>query len=170
MKVQGFSWAGAPTAELQATARFFHEVLALPSPEVYIENGIVLFNFPNGQLFELFGPGSSGKELMSTPGIAFDVDEIAQARADLQAKAVRFLTDIETASGDDAWCYFEGPDGFLYQICKRALPAETNASAEPLAGAVQPKPDRDVGAILVLGLLGDMRQTLLRQPLVEVIP
>ncbi len=120
MNIQSFSWAGTPTANLQTTSRFFHEVLGLPLPDVDTENNIAIFHFPNGQLFEVFGPGSSGKELMNTPAISFDVDDIVRARVELEADGIKFVTDIERASDGDAWCYFEGPDGFLYAICKRA--------------------------------------------------
>ena len=81
------------------------------------------FRLPSGQLFEVFGPGNPDHELMTAPAIAFDVEDVEQARAELEAKGVRFVTEI-VRGGGNAWCYFEGPDKFLYEVWQRGSESE----------------------------------------------
>jgi glyoxylase I family protein len=116
MKIHGYSWAGAPTTDLDRTIRFFREVLELEMLLRDDEGMIGIFKLPNGQLFEIFGPGNRYQKLMKSPAIAFDVDDIDRARAELEAKGVKFVSAIERGSHGDAWTFFEGPDGYLYQL------------------------------------------------------
>ena len=114
MEIRGYSWAGAPTSDFDRTNRFFREVLGL---HMLSDQGMVgVFELPSGQLFEVFGPGNRYQELMNSPAIAFDVDDIYGARAELEAKGVKFVSEIEQASHGEAWTYFEGPDGYLYEL------------------------------------------------------
>ena len=124
MNIRGYSWAGAPTSDFTETTSFFEEVLGLPVLRYDHERKIAVYRLPNSQIFEVFGPGSGYQELMTTPTIAFDVADIGQARAELEAKGVKFVTEIEHASNGDAYTYFEGPDGFLYEIWQPAGGAE----------------------------------------------
>ena len=39
----------------------------------------------------------------------------------MERKGVEFVTDIDTWE-DEAWCYFRGPDGYLYEILQKGLP------------------------------------------------
>ncbi len=116
MMIRGYSWAGTPTDDFVAATRFFSEVLGLPVLQHDERKNISVFELPSGQLFEVFGPGSDYHELMKTPTIAFDVEDVAQARVELEAKGVEFVTEIEGTAEGDAWCYFRGPNGFLYEI------------------------------------------------------
>ena len=116
MKIHGYSWAGAPTTDFDRTNRFFREVLELEMLLRDDEGMIGIFKLPNGQLFEIFGPGNRYQKLMKSPAIAFDVDDIDRARAELEAKGVKFVSAIERGSHGDAWTFFEGPDGYLYQL------------------------------------------------------
>lgn len=120
MKIRGFSWAGAPAADFDRANRFFREVLGLEMLLRNDERMIGIFKLPSGQLFEVFGPGNRYQELMDSPTIAFDVDDIDGARAELEAQGVRFVSEIERGSHGDAWTFFEGPDGYLYQLFQPA--------------------------------------------------
>jgi hypothetical protein len=83
------------------------------------ERMIGIFKLPTGQLFESFGPGNRYQQLMNGPGIAFDVDAIDTARAELERKGVKFVSEIERGSHGAAWTLFEGPDGYVYQLFQR---------------------------------------------------
>jgi hypothetical protein len=72
------------------------------------ERMIGIFKLPTGQLFEVFGPGNRYQKLMNGPAIAFDVDDIDRAHAELEAKGVKFVSEIER------------PDGYLYQLVQRS--------------------------------------------------
>ena len=124
MMIRGYSWAGTPTDDFVAATRFFSEVLGLPVLQHDERKNISVFELPSGQLFEVFGPGNDYHELMKTPTIAFDVENVAQARAELEAKGVEFVTEIESTSEGHAWCYFRGPNGFLYEIWQQGNKTE----------------------------------------------
>jgi len=125
MKIRGYSWAGAPTSHFDRTIRFFREVLGLEMLMRSDERMIGIFKLPSGQLFEVFGPGNRYQKLMNSPTIAFDVDDIVEARAELEARGVRFVPEIERGSHGDAWTFFEGPDGYLYQLFQPAIEPES---------------------------------------------
>lgn len=117
MKVQGYSWAGAPTADFDATLKFFENVLGLQLARRMDEVDFAMFRLPSGQVFEVFGPKSDEQGFMTSPAIAFDVKDIYTARAELEEQGIEFVTEIETSpSGKSAWTYFVGPDGFLYEL------------------------------------------------------
>jgi catechol 2,3-dioxygenase-like lactoylglutathione lyase family enzyme len=116
MKLRGYSWAGVPTTDFDRTSRFFKEDLGLEALLIDHERMIGVFKLPNGQLFEIFGPGNRYQKLMNGPAIAFDVEVIDNARAELEDKGIRFVSEIEQGSHGDAWTFFEGPDGYLYQL------------------------------------------------------
>ncbi len=119
MEIRGYSWAGTSTKDFGGATRFFGEVLGLPTLMADEARQIAIFELPSGQLFEVFGPGSDYYKLMKTPTIAFDVEDVEQARAELEEKGVEFVTEIERGLENVAWCYFSGPDGFLYEIWQR---------------------------------------------------
>lgn len=119
MNIRGYSWAGAPTSDFDETNRFFREDLGLELIARDEERMIGVFKLPTGQLFEVFGPGNRYQKLMNSPTIAFDVDDIDKARTDLETRGVKFVSEIERGSHGDAWTFFEGPDGYLYQLFQR---------------------------------------------------
>jgi len=61
------------TADLKSTAHFFADVLGL-SP-IHEDRGMVQFDLPSGQLFEVFGSESRYHQLHACPVLAFQVDE-----------------------------------------------------------------------------------------------
>ena len=122
MKILGYSWAGVPTQDFGKTMKFFEEVLGLPVEKRQDENDFGMFRLPSDQIFEVFGPKSTEHKFMTMPAIAFDVEDIYEARAELESKGFQFITEIELApSGETTWTYFVGPDGFLYEIWQRGM-------------------------------------------------
>ncbi len=116
MNIRGYSWAGAPTYDFDETNRFFREDLGLEMLMRDDKRMIGIFRLPTGQLFEVFGPGNRYQKLMNSPTIAFDVDDIDKACAELETRGIKFVSEIERGSHGDAWTFFEGPDGYLYQL------------------------------------------------------
>ena len=122
MRVLGYTWAGVRTADLEATIGFFSQVLGLSL--TYTETGIAQFELPTGQLFEVIGPESRWYDFHACPVLAFQVEDVREAREELKGQGVEFVTGV---NGDEseAWTYFRGPDGYLYELwqTKRALRA-----------------------------------------------
>jgi catechol 2,3-dioxygenase-like lactoylglutathione lyase family enzyme len=113
MRVLGYTWAGVRTSDLKSTARFFTEVMGLSVS--YEGKGIVQFEMPSGQLFEVFAAESRFYQLHACPVLGFQVADLKSAKSELEAHGIEFVTGIE---GDEkeAWTYFRGPDGYLYEL------------------------------------------------------
>jgi catechol 2,3-dioxygenase-like lactoylglutathione lyase family enzyme len=113
MRVLAYTWAGVRTADLDSTARFFADVLGL-SLRLRAER-LAQFELPSGQLFEIFGAESRYYRLHACPVLAFEVENVRTARKEMEAQGVQFETGID---GDEteAWSYFRGPDGYLYEL------------------------------------------------------
>ena len=120
MKIHGISWAGAPTDTFDSTLDFFQNVLGLHLARRTEKIDFAMFRLPSGQVFEIFGPKSDEHRFMKMPAIAFDVEDIYLAREELEEQGIKFVTEIETTpSGNNAWTYFVGPDGFLYELWQK---------------------------------------------------
>jgi catechol 2,3-dioxygenase-like lactoylglutathione lyase family enzyme len=126
MNVKGFSWLGVGVEDFNAALSFFTTVLGL-RPIVVDERGVAILHVANGQLLEIFGPGTNGYELNSPPVVSFEVDDVAAARDELLANDVEVIGDIGSWNGFE-WAYFRGPAGRVFSI-KKTPPAgwENNA-------------------------------------------
>ncbi|MGC1448994.1 MAG: VOC family protein [Candidatus Sulfotelmatobacter sp.] len=119
MRVLGYTWAGVRTANLKSTERFFSEVLGLSL--LRRGEGLVQFEVPSGQLFEVFGPESRFYRLHTCPVLGFQVEDVRTARKELESQGVGFVTEVD-GNEYEAWTYFRGPDGYLYELWQTARP------------------------------------------------
>lgn len=128
MHVLGYTWAGVRTTDLRSTARFFADILGLSL--IHEGDGLVQFETASGQLFEVFGSESRYYQLHACPVLAFQVEDVRAARKELESRRVEFVTDVN-GSESEAWFYFRGPDGYLYELWQTARPLK----ALPLTSA-----------------------------------
>ena len=73
MRVLGYTWAGVRTTDLESATRFFAEVLGLSI--THEGEGLVQFEMPSGQLFEVFGSKNRYYQLHTCPVLAFQVEK-----------------------------------------------------------------------------------------------
>ena len=133
--VRRLSWVGTRTDRFSETRDFFGEVLGLPL--VTESPGFAMFQLPGGYL-EVFAAGGEQDEPVMTTGPVpgFLVDDIAQARSELEAaglemlEPIRWMTDVDPelvearpAFTNYAWFQFRGPDGHVY-CCNQGTPAD----------------------------------------------
>ena len=127
MRVLGYTWAGVRTSDLNSSSRFFSDILGLR--RVHDGKGLVQFELPSGQLFEVFGSESRYYQFHNCPVVGFQVEDVCAAKQEMESKGIEFMTDV---FGDDkeAWAYFRGPDGYLYEIwqTQRLLKAPLRSS------------------------------------------
>jgi hypothetical protein len=114
MKVKGLVWLGTRTAQFQPMLDFCQNVLGL-APN-HIEPGFAILDMLNGDRFEIFGPDSSYNTFMTHPVVGFLVDDIVEARAELEAYGTEFIGPIHTEEDGYAWSHFRAPDGFVYEL------------------------------------------------------
>ncbi|MGB8729774.1 MAG: VOC family protein [Candidatus Sulfotelmatobacter sp.] len=113
MRVLAYTWAGVRTADLKPTTHFFADVLGLSL--IHQGRGMVQFELPTGQLFEVFGSESRYYPLHACPVLAFQVEDVRAAKKELESRGVEFVTDVD-GDKSEAWAYFRGPDGYLYEL------------------------------------------------------
>jgi catechol 2,3-dioxygenase-like lactoylglutathione lyase family enzyme len=119
MRVLGYTWAGVRTANLESAAHFFGVVMGLSV--IHEGEDLVQFEMPSGQLFEVFGRKNRYYQLHACPVLAFQVEDVRSARKEIESRGVEFVTGVE-GNESEAWTYFRGPDGYLYELWQTLRP------------------------------------------------
>ena len=73
------------------------------------------FELPNGDRVEVFAPDACPGEPLDRPVAGFHVDDVREARRELEARGVAFLGDVGVGQTLE-WSYFRAPDGHVYEI------------------------------------------------------
>ncbi|HTK22777.1 MAG TPA: VOC family protein [Gaiella sp.] len=114
MNVKGIVWVGSATKDYEKTVAFFKDTMGL-SP-FHEQDDLSILRLKSGEWVEVFGPGDPHfGEFDTGPVVEFLVDDLDDARAELESKGVEFLTENH-GWGDYLWSHFRGPDGFVYGI------------------------------------------------------
>ena len=117
MQVKGLAWLGTRTQEFEAATRFFGETLGLSAE--HEEPDFALFRLPDGARVEVFGPGDRDHEHFTTGPVAgFLVDDVEEARAELERAGISFIGPVYHYDANSAWSHFIGPDGNVYEITR----------------------------------------------------
>jgi len=116
VNVKGYSWVGVGTDDFDATLSFFSTIMGL-RPVVVEERGVAILSVSDGQVLEVFGPGTRGRELTSPPVVAFEVEDVAAAREELLLHGVGIVGDVGSWNGFE-WLKFRGPDGHIFAVQK----------------------------------------------------
>jgi catechol 2,3-dioxygenase-like lactoylglutathione lyase family enzyme len=116
MRVLGIAWLGTKTSAFDEMTHFATEIMGMTPASR--SDGLVVFHFPDGDEFEIFSAEHPGLPVDDQPVTAFLVEDVAAARAEMEAKGVAFIGEIEQA-GNFAWTYFRAPDGKLYELVHR---------------------------------------------------
>jgi catechol 2,3-dioxygenase-like lactoylglutathione lyase family enzyme len=125
MKAKGLVWVGTRTQRFDEMTRFVGDTLGLDT--VHEEPGFAVFRLPNGDSLEVFGPDDREHEHFDTgPVVGFLVDEVTEARADLEEAGITFIGPVHVAEDGGSWSHFTGPDGNVYEITAPA-PASPRA-------------------------------------------
>lgn len=111
----GISWAGIPVRDFEAAIEFFRDRLGIRMSLVDHETQAAHFPLANGDLIEVFGPRNTDEKHRRNVVIALSVENLDQARTELEKAGVESLTEISTWE-NQAWFYFEGPDGLLFEV------------------------------------------------------
>ena len=118
MNVQRICFLGTRTANFDATAAFFRDVLELEHAGA--DPGYSVFRLPSGggDYVEVFGREADPSLLPPEVGdgvfVAFAVDDIARAREEFAADDVELIGDLVWAAEGYGWFYFRAPDGNIY--------------------------------------------------------
>jgi hypothetical protein len=114
VEIKGLVWLGTRTNEFEKTVAFFKQTMGLDS---FHESGdVAVLRMPGGEWLEVFGPNDTEHAHFNTGPVGeFLVDDVAAARAELEARGVEFIAETHSW-GDYVWAHFKAPDGNLYGI------------------------------------------------------
>ena len=121
--VNGPSWIGVATRDLEAQRRFYRDVLGLP--EIGARARWVWFDLGDGRRLELV-EATDEEPTESEPGVqvGFAVDDIRAAREALIARGAEPVGEISGGpKSGSLWCSFRDADGNLFQINEKLPPA-----------------------------------------------
>jgi predicted enzyme related to lactoylglutathione lyase len=123
--VTGTDFICVPTQDLGAAQRFYGEVLGLPMSKTWGSENPVGAEYETGSLtVALVASERLGIEYRThTHPIAFRVDDVAAARAELEARGVEFFGDT-VDSGVCHMAYFKDVDGNALMLHHRYAPPE----------------------------------------------
>ena len=123
--VTGVDFVNVPTTDLDRARRFYGEVLGLEASAVYQRGDAPSMGaeFETGTVtIALIDSAAVGREFRAnTLPIAFRVDDVAGARAELEARGVSFAADT-LDTGVCHMAFFEDPDGNALMLHHRYAP------------------------------------------------
>ncbi len=117
MRIERVDFVDVPTRDIERAVAFYRDVLELP------QNPREPTEFEAGNVtLALWKPEEQGVEFVSgaSHGIALRVADVANARAELEAKGVEFVGDRD--SGVCNVAFFEDPDGNSLILHRRYAP------------------------------------------------
>jgi catechol 2,3-dioxygenase-like lactoylglutathione lyase family enzyme len=117
--VKRLAWLGTRTERSNETTAFFRDTLGLSV--VHEEPGFAMLRLPGGDhdYVEVFATDDPDVAFYNTgPVVGFLVDDVDQARAELEAAGVELIGSIERSSRIEGygWFHFRGPDGNVYGV------------------------------------------------------
>ena len=144
MRVRRIGFVGVRTASFDQMTAFVRDVLGLtPS---HVDSGWAVFPLDSGEhdYFEIFGLANHDERLLTAasdgPIAAFVIDDLLEARTELEAAGTEIIGDVVWASELFAepsvtgfgWLFFRAPDGNVYVLQQERTPA---APAHERAGS-----------------------------------
>ena len=112
-------WIGIVSRDLEGQRRFYRDVLGFPESEAGPD--WVQFDLGSGRTLELLAqdpdtPQYAGQGYM----VGYEVVDIRSAVAELEARGVEKVTDIEGGrESTQYWCYFRDGEGNLFEIAQK---------------------------------------------------
>jgi predicted enzyme related to lactoylglutathione lyase len=119
-------FVGMPTRDLESAVEFYGSTLGLPRSVYLKERNYAEFETGNLTL-SVFDAEKMGLEHKPNPNaMALHVDDVAQARAELEGRGVQFAGEI-LDTGVCHMAFFADPDGNALMLHHRYAPRATEA-------------------------------------------
>lgn len=114
MRVKGLVWLGLRTPNFAETVKLFKDVMGMEM--VRDEAEIAGFKLANTTGVEVYRPEEEFHAFFNSgPVVAFLVDDVDEARAEMEAAGTEFIGPIQRA-GNTSWNHFRAPDGTVFEI------------------------------------------------------
>jgi predicted enzyme related to lactoylglutathione lyase len=116
-------WIGVVADDLDGQRRFYRDVLGLT--ELEAGDDWVQFDFGGHRLLELLARSDKRQYNERRVQVGFAVTDIRAAVAELEARGVERITEIEGGpESGQYWCYFRDPEGNVFELAQRVVPQE----------------------------------------------
>jgi predicted enzyme related to lactoylglutathione lyase len=123
IRITGVDFAYVPVTDFERAKQFYGEVLGLEQSKQYgkMPGG----EFETGTLtLQILQPEAFGQQFNRNPNpLAFHVDDVQEARAQLEAQGIEFLGETMD-SGVCHMAFFQDPDGHVLCLHHRYAPPE----------------------------------------------
>jgi predicted enzyme related to lactoylglutathione lyase len=124
--VTGVDFVGVPTRNLDAAVEFYGTTVGLPRSVYLKERNYAEFETGNLTLSVFDAEGFGLEHKVNPNAIALHVDDVAQARAALEQRGVRFAGEI-LDTGVCHMAFFSDPDGNALMLHHRYAPRATES-------------------------------------------
>ena len=121
MNISGVDFVALPTHDLETAVRFYGESLGLPCSVHRPERGFAEFETGNLTLNIMNAEQMGLEHHTFFNALALHVDDVAQARSELEARGVQFDGDIFD-TGVCHMAFFRDPDGNSLMLHHRYAP------------------------------------------------
>lgn len=136
MHIRRISFVGVKTESFDAMTAFIRDVLGLAPGHRDDEWAVFQLGSGDRDLVEVYRPGGYDERLLPAlatgPAVAFAVDDLLAARAELVAADTEIVADIVWAAeafadpglGGWGWLFFRAPDGNVYALQQDHAPSD----------------------------------------------
>ncbi len=114
MKIKGIVWLGTQTDQFSPMVDFFGKISG-SAPKI-LKDDFAMFQLPNGDRLEVFAPDPTAQDFMMQPIAGFLVEDIQDARTEMEAYGIEFIGPIHKGPRGYAWSHFRAPDGHIYEL------------------------------------------------------
>lgn len=118
-KFKGIVWLGVRTNKFDELLDFYENKMGLPV--AHEKPGFRALDLPNGDRLEIFsedymdGEGNDYKHFSTGPVAGFLVDDIEEAKSEMEAEGIEFIGSIGEGKSSK-WAHFKGVDGNTYEL------------------------------------------------------
>jgi predicted enzyme related to lactoylglutathione lyase len=119
--ISGVDFAGVPTRDLERAVEFYGSTLGLPRSVYMPERNYAEFETGNLTLSVFDAEGFGLEHNANRNAMGLHVGDVAQARADLESRGVRFTGEI-LDTGVCHMAFFSDPDGNALMLHHRYAP------------------------------------------------
>jgi catechol 2,3-dioxygenase-like lactoylglutathione lyase family enzyme len=122
VEIEHVDFISVPVSDMQRSVEWYRDTLGVPQTR---EGGFPEFKLGDNAFLYLIDPTALGSEFKTphTSPIALRVADVAETRAELEARGIEFLGEVY----DTGVCHmapFDDPDGNRFVLHRRYAPAE----------------------------------------------
>lgn len=126
----GVRWILVCTNQFDAMVALFRDVMRLAIAEEGVPvvdtqfTRYAMVKMPNDVVLEVVEPRAELRGLYAGAVVSITVDDVVNARDEMEAHGVEFVGPIVRTPGGWGWTYFRAPDGAVYQVqghCERGV-------------------------------------------------